>query len=250
MTSGGRGRVGKKLRDSLVRIILDRIFQGKLSAGERLPSIEKMTREYGMSAVSVREAIQKLSLMGLVHIRQGGGTFLDRNIPSITDILDARKYVEMAAGFLAARNATDEEQARLGRIVAGMEEDFRNRDYVAYTKKDLEFHLAIARMSRNVLLSAFLENIQDLLYYLQERTHMLQGTIEKAYRFHPQIAKAIRMRDGKKAQDLITAHIEAVKRAWSEYDLGKGAREKSTETTRGTRKGPKARRGTAGKPAG
>ena len=219
MTSGGR--VAKKVGDNLVRIILDLIFQGKLAAGERLPSIEKMTREYGMSAVSVREAIHKLSLMGLVHIRQGGGTFLDRNIPSIMDILDARKYVEMAAGFLAARNATAEEQGRLGRIVAVMEQDFRNRDYVAYTKKDLEFHLAIARMSKNVLLSAFLNNIQDLLYYLQERTHMMQGTIEKANRFHPLIANAIRKGDGNKTQELIAAHIETVKRAWETYDRAK-----------------------------
>jgi GntR family transcriptional regulator, transcriptional repressor for pyruvate dehydrogenase complex len=210
--------VAKKVGDNLVRTILDLIFQGKISAGDRLPSIEKMTREYGMSAVSVREATHKLSLMGFVHIRHGGGTFLDRNIPSIMDILDARKYVEMAAGFLAARNATDEERTRLARIVAVMGEDFRTRDYVAYTKKDLEFHLSIARMSKNVLLSAFLENIQDLLYYLQERTHMMQGTIEKANRFHPQIEKAIRKRNGKKAQDLIAAHIEAVKRAWEAYN--------------------------------
>ena len=244
-----RARVAKKVGDNLVRIILDLIFQGKLAAGERLPSIEKMTREYGMSAVSVREAIQKLSLMGLVHIRQGGGTFLDRNIPSIIDILDARKYVEMATGFLAARNATAEEQARLGRIVAAMEEDFRNRDYVAYTKKDLEFHLAIARMSKNVLLSAFLENIQDLLYYLQERTHMLQGTIEKAYRFHPQIAEAIRKRDGKKAQVLITAHIETVKRAWEAYDRGKGSGEIAAAPPRrtGAAAEAKSRPGTARK---
>jgi GntR family transcriptional repressor for pyruvate dehydrogenase complex len=244
--------VAKKVGDNLVRTILDLIFQGKLTAGERLPSIEKMTREYGMSASSVREAIHKLSLMGLVHIRQGGGTFLDRNIPSIIDILDARKYVEMATVFLAARNATVEEQARLGRIVVAMEEDFRNRDYVAYTKKDLEFHLAIARMSKNVLLSAFLDNIQDLLYYLQERTHMLQGTIEKAYRFHPQIAKAIRNRDGKKAQALITAHIEAVKRAWEAYDRGKGSGEVAAAPHRrtGTAAEAKSRPGTARKKAG
>ena len=244
--------MAKKVGDNLVRTILDRIFQGKLAAGERLPSIEKMTREYGMSAVSVREAIQKLSLMGLVHIRQGGGTFLDRNIPSIIDILDARKYVEMATGFLAARNATVEEQARLGRIVAAMEEDFRNRDYVAYTKKDLEFHLAIARMSKNVLLSAFLENIQDLLYYLQERTHMLQGTIEKANRFHPQIATAIRKRDGEKAQVLIGAHIETVKRAWEAYDREKGDGPMAAASPRraGAATGEKSRPGTARKKAG
>jgi GntR family transcriptional repressor for pyruvate dehydrogenase complex len=247
MISGGR--VAKKVGDNLVRTILDLIFQGKLAAGERLPSIEKMTREYGMSAVSVREAIQKLSLMGLVHIRQGGGTFLDRNIPSIMDILDARKYVEMAAGFLAARNATDEEQDRLGRIVAAMEEDFRNRDYVAYTKKDLEFHLAIARMSKNVLLSAFLDNIQDLLYYLQERTHMLQGTIGKAYRFHPKIAEAIRQRDGAAAQILITEHIEAVKRAWEAYDRTKRSEAVAAASPRraGAAAEAKSRPGTARK---
>ncbi len=208
----------RKLRDSLARIILDRIFRGDFAAGDRLPSIEELGREYGMSVVSVREAIQKLSIMGLVHIRQGGGTFLDKNIPSILEILDARKYVEMATCLLAARNATGEEHALLGRLIERMEEDFARKDFVAYTQKDLEFHLAIGRMSKNVLLSAFLENIQELLFYLQQRTHMLQGTIEKAYRFHPEIAEAIRKRDGCAAQVLIMEHIEAVKRAWSEYD--------------------------------
>ena len=227
----------KKIRDSLVRTILDRIFQGKLAAGERLPSIEEMSRKYGMSVASVREGIQKLSLMGLVHVRQGGGTFLDRNIPSILDILDARKYVEMATSLLASRNATEEEHALLADIVKGMEEDFREGDYVAYTQKDLEFHLAIGRMSKNVLLSAFLENIQDLLYYLQQRTHMLKGTIEKAYRFHPQIAEAIRKRDGYAAQVLITEHLEAVKRAWSGFDRAQNSAGKGTAPARGRRKG-------------
>jgi DNA-binding transcriptional regulator YhcF (GntR family) len=102
----GRSAVGRKVRDGLVRTILDRIFQGKLAAGQRLPSIGELGRAHGMSSASVREAIQKLSLMGLVRIRQGGGTFLDENIPSMLDILDARKYVEMATCLLAARNAT------------------------------------------------------------------------------------------------------------------------------------------------
>lgn len=241
----------KKIRDSLVRTILDRIFQGRLVAGERLPSIEAMSRKYGISVASVREAIQKLSLMGLVHVRQGGGTFLDRNIPSILDILDARKYVEMATCLLAARNATEEEHALLARIVAGMEEDFRSGDYVAYTQKDLEFHLAIGRMSKNVLLSAFLENIQDLLYYLQQRTHMLKGTIEKAYRFHPQIAEAIRKRDGYAAQVLITEHLEAVKRAWSEFDRHRNGGGKKDASAPGPRKREAAKtgEGAAGKRA-
>jgi GntR family transcriptional repressor for pyruvate dehydrogenase complex len=216
--------VAKKVRDSLVRTILDQIFQGKLLAGDRLPSIEELGRKHGMSVVSVREAIQKLSLMGLVRVRHGEGTFLERSIPSILDILDARKYVEMATCLLAARNATDQDHAELQALVARMEDDFRRRDFLAYTEKDLAFHLSIARMSKNVLLSAFLVNIQDLLYYLQQRTHMMRGTIEKAYRFHRLIAEALRQRDGNAAQILVTEHIEAVKRAWEAYDQGKNSK--------------------------
>jgi GntR family transcriptional repressor for pyruvate dehydrogenase complex len=237
--------VTKKVRDSLVRTILDQIFQGRLNAGDRLPSIGELGRKYGISVVSVREAIQKLSLMGLVRVRQGEGTFLERNIPSIPDILDARKYVEMATCLLAARNATEEEHAELQTLVVRMEDDFRRGDYVAYTEKDLAFHLAIARMSKNVLLSAFLVNIQDLLYYLQQRTHMLQGTIEKAYRFHPLIAEAIRQRDGSTAQILVTEHIEAVKRAWIAYDRGKKHTDRQAVSRR-PRRPPRAKRPAAG----
>ncbi len=210
--------MAKKVRDSLVRTILDRIFQGKLHAGERLPSIEELGRRQKMSVVSVREAIQKLSLMGLVHVRHGGGTFLAEDIPSILEILDARKYVEMATCLLAARNATDEELEELAALISGMRDDFLRDDTVAFTEKDLAFHLAIGRMSRNALLTAFLMNIQDLLYYLQQRTHMLQGTLEQANHYHPLIADAIRKREGDAAQVLMAEHIEAVKRAWGAYD--------------------------------
>ena len=104
----------KKVRDSLVRIIHDDIFRGKIDAGDRLSSIEEPGRMNGMSVVFVREAIRKLSLIGRVRVRQGEGTFLARNIPSIPDILDARKYVEMATCLLAGRNATGKEHAELG----------------------------------------------------------------------------------------------------------------------------------------
>ena len=210
--------MAKTLRDSLTRSILDSIFQGKLSAGDRLPTLEAMAREHHMSVASVREAIHKLSLMGMVRIQQGGGTFLAENVPSIIDILEARKHVEAATCMLAAKNGTKEDFEGLARIIQGMHEDYSRGDTVAYTQRDLEFHLAIGRMSKNVILSAFLENIQDLLYYLQQRTHMLRGTIEKAHRYHPRIAAALRARDGISAKALIVEHLESVMKAWSALD--------------------------------
>jgi GntR family transcriptional repressor for pyruvate dehydrogenase complex len=210
--------VTKKVRDTLVRTILDRIFRGKLRAGDRLPSVGELARRHRMSAVSVREAVQKLSLMGLVRVRQSGGTFLSRNLPSIHDTLEARKYVEMATCLLAARNATEEERGELGSLVARMEDDLRRGDIAAYTRKDLAFHLAIGRMSGNALLSAFLQNVQEVLHYFQQRTHLMEGAVEQAHRFHRLIAEAIRQGDGGSAQILVTEHIDRVKRAWIAYE--------------------------------
>jgi GntR family transcriptional repressor for pyruvate dehydrogenase complex len=215
--------MAKPAGESLIRDILDRIFRGTLRAGDRLPAFDRMAEQHRMSVVSVREAIHKLRLMGLVRIRQGGGTFLVENIPSIPDILDTRKYVEAAACFLAAEHADDADFRTLDRIIEAMEDDYARRDTVAYTQQDLEFHLAIGRMSKNAILSAFLDNIQELLYYLQERTHMMQGTLQRAYRFHPTIAEALKRRDGSAAQTLIVDHIESVKKAWKALDKRKTA---------------------------
>lgn len=223
--------MAKNLRDSLIRFILDEIFRGKLKAGDRLPTLETMAMEHRMSVASVREAIHKLSLMGMVRIQQGGGTFLAENVPSIIDILDARKYVEAATCLLAAKNGTKQDFETLGRIIQGMEEDYSRGDTVAYTQRDLEFHLAVGRMSKNVILSAFLENIQDLLYYLQQRTHMLRGTIERAHTFHPKIAAALQARNGALAQALISDHLDSVMKAWSAFDA------------RGVRRGKALRKG-------
>ena len=220
--------MAKPAGESLIRDILDGIFRGTLRAGDRLPAFDRMAEQHRMSVVSVREAIHKLRLMGLVRIRQGGGTFLVENIPSIPDILDTRKYLEAAACFLAAEHADEADFRTLDRIIETMEDDYARRDNVAYTQQDLEFHLTIGRMSKNAILSAFLDNIQELLYYLQERTHMMQGTLQRAYRFHPAIAEALKRRDGSAAQTLIVDHIESVKRAWNALDkrkiaLGKAA---------------------------
>jgi GntR family transcriptional regulator, transcriptional repressor for pyruvate dehydrogenase complex len=245
--------VAKAPGESLIRDILDGIFSGTLKAGDRLPAFDWMAKQHRMSVVSVREATHKLRLMGLVRIRQGGGTFLVENIPSIIDILDTRKHLEAVACLLAVENATEADFRALDRIIDGMKEDYARRDTVAYTQKDLGFHLAIGRMSKNAILSAFLENIQDLLYYLQERTHMLRGTLQRAYRFHPAIAEALKRRNGPAAQTLIMDHIESVKKAWNAFDKRKTPPGKAATKGGGSRPTTKRKGGGQGgvaRPAG
>ena len=60
----------------LADLLRQRIARGHWQEGERLPSIEELTREFAVARVTVRQAIGLLQTDGLVASRQGRGTFV------------------------------------------------------------------------------------------------------------------------------------------------------------------------------
>lgn len=61
-------RLGHTLRN--------RISQGEWLAGEQLPTIGELAREYGVALITVRQALQLLAAEGLVTSTRGRGTFV------------------------------------------------------------------------------------------------------------------------------------------------------------------------------
>src|SRR3954451_2972741 len=68
------GRVSRLIVDQIRLLIRD----GMLSAGDRLPSERELGERFGVSRVTVREALRGLEANGLVTIRVGarGGAFV------------------------------------------------------------------------------------------------------------------------------------------------------------------------------
>src|SRR5215468_6858833 len=66
-------------------VIMERISDGSLPAGSRLPSEDSLVQEYAVSRTIIRAAIQSLVRRGLVEIRRGKGTFVTH--PKITQEL-------------------------------------------------------------------------------------------------------------------------------------------------------------------
>ncbi|OLE26023.1 MAG: GntR family transcriptional regulator [Actinobacteria bacterium 13_1_20CM_3_71_11] len=54
----------------------DRIKSGELKAGDRLPSISQLQKQYGVSAQPVKSALLVLQTEGLVEGHQGRGVFV------------------------------------------------------------------------------------------------------------------------------------------------------------------------------
>src|SRR6516165_5024468 len=74
-------------------VIMERISDGSLPAGSRLPSEDTLVEEYAVSRTTIRAAIQSLVQRGLVEIRRGKGTYVTH--PKITqELTELTGFVE------------------------------------------------------------------------------------------------------------------------------------------------------------
>src|SRR3954466_12710801 len=107
------------------------ILTGKLTAGERLSPERELAEQFGVSRVTVRDALRSLEAMGLIEVRVGarGGAFVTVPTGSIVgqtmsdmmmmsavtpeDIVESRLIVELGTITLACSRATDEDIQKL-----------------------------------------------------------------------------------------------------------------------------------------
>ncbi|MBS0442036.1 MAG: FadR family transcriptional regulator [Proteobacteria bacterium] len=146
----------------LVDALGDRIRDGRLNAGDKLPTEAEVMAEFGVSRTVVREAISKLQAAGMVETRHGIGTFVvgagdasafriePQQLATLRDVvavLELRIGVESEAAGLAAQRRTAANlaamRAALAAFAAAVEE---GRDAVA---ADFQLHSEIARATQN-----------------------------------------------------------------------------------------------------
>jgi GntR family transcriptional regulator len=100
-------------------VIIDRISDGSLPPGTRLPSEDDLVQEHAVSRTTIRAAIQSLVQRGLVEIRRGKGTFVTR--PKITqELTELTGFVEdmQALGRHAKAKVLDQQVVAANQVVA------------------------------------------------------------------------------------------------------------------------------------
>jgi GntR family transcriptional repressor for pyruvate dehydrogenase complex len=205
-------QVFEQLRDGIVR--------GSWPAGARLPSENELVAKLGCSRISIREALHMLASLGLVETRHGGGTFvrpysgevlLSPLLPMIvlerTDILhvlEYRRIVEPGSVALAVARAGEADVAELERACGSLRASTQN--LTAFARADLEFHLVLARASKNPVLAKVNSVIHDVLSASWEEIVHALGTRDGLY-YHHRILKALKARDAVAAVALMEEHV-------------------------------------------
>jgi DNA-binding GntR family transcriptional regulator len=67
----------------LASVLRDRIRNGQLPAGRRMPSEKDLHDEFGLARETIRRALAVLRAEGLIEVRQGHGTYVVEPPPTL-----------------------------------------------------------------------------------------------------------------------------------------------------------------------
>jgi len=201
--------------------LVDAITLGLLTDSERLPSESELAAQFGVSTVTVREALVALRQQGLVETRRGrgGGSFVTApTAPSTTswhdnlrtvslsdlrDIGDHYVAIAGAAAKLAAERSSTEDIKRLELAT----EDLRTATGVEVSRAERQFHLEVAAAAQSPRLTheeVQLQGEYGGLLWLPLQPH---ATSETAHTKHREITVAIARADGELARKLTEEHV-------------------------------------------
>lgn len=214
-------QANKRLYQDLARRLIAEIGEGAYPVGSRLPAERELAQQYDVSRPTVREAVIALEVQGLVEVRIGSGAYVRRlpgkdDIPGFNltafELSEARLLIEGEAAALAATTASEEDIAEIAELVHEIARENQNPGGTDHA--DREFHLAIARATRNGALYNAIEDLWNLranspesaLLHAKARSANIKPVVEE----HTAVLTALRNRDPAAARAAMRTHLSAV----------------------------------------
>lgn len=194
------------------------LLDGVWPPGSRLPSETELQTTLNVSRVSIRSAVQRLRDLGIVVTQHGRGSFVAQNVnqqsllneqnpimhlskAEFHDMMVFRQTVEFKCLELAVINATDDDIQALENALNKM---LTNKDdYKKYSQADFEFHLAIAKASKNKVFYNVMNSIKDTYYYYLEELNRALGISLESVNAHIKVFMAIKNRDSNTAVEVL-----------------------------------------------
>jgi GntR family transcriptional repressor for pyruvate dehydrogenase complex len=232
--AGGFTQVARRsLADDVRERLEASISSGALAPGERLPSEEVLSAEFGVSRTSVREAIRELIVLGMVE-RRGNRPHVVEHLPqvrvdaeavaadrvrAVREVFETRRAIEVPLAAYAASRASSPQREEITRLA--------NAFHTATTYDELRaldrgFHLTISAAAGNPLLAELHIKVLDALFHDPRFDSLLTdddapddvadvtGIIRANALAHAAIAAAIASGDEAAASRAAEAHLAEV----------------------------------------
>jgi GntR family transcriptional repressor for pyruvate dehydrogenase complex len=204
-------------------------LRGELKPKDKLPPENELTGIFGVSRVTVREAIRSLEQLGVVEIRQGifGGAYIkemdfDKIVEQIENSLrminvtfrqlaDVRAALEeiVLSRFLPQR-ITQQDIIRLQGRIQSAEESFKARQPKKRLQDNFEFHSMLVKLSGNPMIILMHRLVVDLSVAFFENVKASASMAEETITYHKKIVKLLKQQKYGEAAKICSEHIQVV----------------------------------------
>lgn len=197
--------VCKQLREMIV--------SGTWPEGTKIASENELAKQFHVSRVVIREALQILRSEKLVVTRHGVGSFVANPSNFIHPDSSLRLSVEVYQRFIEFRNAMEITAIRLS-VIHATEDDYARiwscldamaqceEDAALYSVADYQFHLAIVQSSHNEFLERAMQANEHALTSVFREMNSLPKSQRYGVISHTQIYEALRAHDIKQISGL------------------------------------------------
>lgn len=205
------------------------IQKGEYPPGTILPSERRLCEMFGVSRVSIREALAGLSATGLIDIQQGKGAFvrqpvkdefsgpfglyIERHKGELAELLRIRGALDGMAASDAAEYATKAQVAKVEKAHIAFAEAVENdASPQELATLDIALHHSIAACGKGTLLPTLLEELNSLLVESRHILFAREGQPQRSVADHEQILAHIKAKDAAAAQQMAIDHVNKM---WS-----------------------------------
>ena len=210
--------------------LTDSLIAGNLKPGDKLPSDRNLAVMFGVGRTAIREALKVLSVLGLVRILPGQGTFVSSSSSSfltaplswtfllgehnLEHILTVREMLEDASSRLSATYATEADIENLTKIFNAAKDAFSASNFQQFLEYDIDFHLAIAKCSHNPIIYNLLLTSRKLITHISKSGMVTIEDLIAIDREHTAIYESIVAHDSVNSNAIMRRHLESSARRY------------------------------------
>ncbi len=227
----------RRLSSIIEDSIKDLVLTGQLKPGDKLPTERELSGKFGVSIVTVREALRGLEAFGVIQKKRGreGGVFISSNGNTVKDVLftflTSRKFsaqdVSEVRGILqpyCARLAVSRISSDLLKTLEKNIEDcermvkkahpvFTKKEFFDIEERNVEFHRLIGEAARNPILSLTVDYVEDFL--LSFKKNILGPDLQhsaKTVAEHRHILECIKKGNADETEKVMSLHLRNIEK--------------------------------------
>lgn len=216
--------------------ISDSIIKQDILPGEKLPTEIELMEKLGVGRNSIREAIKMLSVMGVLEVKRGNGTYVSTKVsPSMFNPLvfslilepksafhlyEFRMMFENMVLFLSIEKATAEDFDSIERLLGHTKSLMESKvdDIDTFVNLDIEFHIELMKATHNPLVELIGKTVIELFPRYIKNSMSQRNGILRSITNHYKILKVIREKDKNSVFDLVEETLSEWKEQWRDSE--------------------------------